>query len=151
MAENAKIDTLTEEQHNMLATLCQMRHNLHTSWNSVFSGNYENINYFCEDIDDNLSVQLVSVGLPELNLLSSLDLITVDDFDLLEDDELEEYEELAAEHNYSSPMEAWRETFAYDECCDWLNTTNNNIESYLKIIDETYGTNYCPSGASRLF
>ena len=150
MEENTEIETLNEEQHEILAKLCQLRHELHTNWDSVFNNNYDDVNYFCDDIDDNISDQLASVGLPRLKLLSSQKLVTVDDFDLLMDDELQEYEEIAENSNYDSAYDAWRED-EYEKCCGWLNETNNNVESYLKAIDDEHGTSYCPSGSTRIY
>ena len=51
MEQNKKIETLTEEQHNLLAELCTFRHDLHHNWDSAWNEESQNFDKFANNIN----------------------------------------------------------------------------------------------------
>lgn len=148
MDENSEIDTLTEEEHDVLRELCRFRHELHTNQESIFNLN-----------DDGLTDKFNEFA-EENNLPFCIDyddLITTLDYDILTEPEKEEYEKQAEEYNNSKSENAWSHSGYtlwrednFGKCYDYLEDLNNQIESYLREIDEKYGTHYAPTGWARL-
>lgn len=132
MEQNKKIETLTEEQHDLLAELCAFRHDLHHNWDSAWNEESQNFDKYA----DNISVYNVKDGLPEKIKVSlgkapfkRIDYPTASTYDL---DDLT-YEE------------------GFDQACDLFIQVNEHIEEFLREIDREHGTDYAPSGATRLF
>ena len=135
MEQNVKIDTLTEEQHKTLANLANLRHQLHVSKEDLFndeSATGNDLWHTYDSIDEKLTeCGLEPMGLPDY----TEDFITSLDYDI--DDKGLSYEE-------------WYE----EEYCvfvDQMEEVNEKIETYLRSIDEKYGTKYAPTGATRLY
>lgn len=163
MRANSKIETLTDEQHEVLAKLCHIRHKLHCSHDKIWIGDFEaleplnNING-----PSRIDELLKEAHLPALNL--GVDLSTLpqenDYYELLDEEEKEEWEKKAEAFNTENPgaffhysgCSLWQaESGVYNEFIDEMNMINDNIEKYLSSIDEKHGTKYCPSGYSRLY
>ena len=133
MYENSKKETLTKEEHEILADLCSLRHEIHTSWEGIWNNN---------DVDLLQKLYNFETGdLPKLDISVDIaDIPSQDDyFDDLYDD-ADEYEDL----------EDWVENSEhYEEFCEIMNKINSEIENYLMDIDKEHGTSYCPTGISR--
>ncbi len=124
-AENAKVKTLTEEQHGALAELCAFRHDLHCG----------DCHMWCSESDEGLRIwdglgewdaKLAAVGLPEIGLDSD-EFITDATWDL----------------DFGTKAEAM------EALADFVDMQNELIEAYLRRIDGEHGTHYEPTGAHR--
>ena len=137
MRSNAENENLTESQHNTLAWLCSIRHNVHVNQEAFFYDESSSNTEYWNLIDDGngngtISEKLAEVNLPDLEWSFSVD-------DYLSDTICKEYgytdEETEEELKNVLEMAA---------------IFNKDIEKYLRNIDKQYGTNYCPSGITRL-
>lgn len=133
MEDNARIESLTEEQHETLAWLCQIRHNIHCNmkvlWNDQNGQHNEYINYIDHVINDRLN----SVGLNVIRFDKSDMIPTASDWD--------------ADY-WGGGWTSYED--AYEYCMNHYYIQHGIIESYLLTIDNEHGTNYCPSGALRV-
>ena len=150
MSKNARVDTLTEEQHNALESLCTKRHEFHSSTKKMFYSEvpqYEYWNWFDGEINDELS----KAGLPTIDFPDTTEIPCDADYELLSDEEQEEWERKVQTSNHlTSGFAAWFEySDVYDEYCDICESINKQIEDYLRAIDEEYGTHYAPTGCAR--
>ena len=134
MAENAKVETLTDDQHEVLAWLCSVRHEMHTNPEHFFYSEWTKFGYFWDLISNEegfseINTRLLSVGLDPIDF----SFVSPDDasFDFLCDSE-EEYEDGLA------------------QTYEMVDKINKTIEDYLVGIDKKHGTSYCPSGLARL-
>lgn len=158
MRENAEIESLTEEQHAVLAELCRIRHEFHSTDSSkYFNSEVETDidDWFWSEKDDNIYNQLEEVGLPELKKLDVMELPSSADWNILiyEENELKKWEEKAEKFNENSfnkfsAYEYWASD-KEEEISKIVTEYNDIIEKYLKDIDDTYGTKYCPTGIAR--
>ena len=133
MEENARIDTLTEEQHEALATICAMRHELHSAnINDLYnteSGNFDKLTEYMTNFtgeEQNFSKIAENAKLPSLNITYGDDLPTDADPEPIE------YED------------------ARREITSYIEKVNTEVEHYLAKIDIEYGTFYCPIGFLRV-
>ncbi len=158
--ENEEIKTLTPEQHDVIQELCAKRHEFHCSFESMWNCNaVDLLNEFSDCNEYNLSYKLKEVGLPELKLLISCDMPSSDDyFELLSDEEREEWEQKADRFNEENPKAIFRhegyslwleESWEYRTFYDICEKQNSIVEKYLGEIDAKYGTEYCPTGIAR--
>lgn len=129
-------NTLTEEQHDVIAWLCGVRHFIHTHmdayYNSEHSDHDKVYNYIYDD-SCGINAELARVGLSTIQwAVDGLD--TISDFDY--------YEGLTDYEDSEAASEA-----AYDQ----ISTLHDQIESYLYNIDKEHCTQYAPTGATRLY
>lgn len=129
MADNSEIETLIAEQHEALSWLAGVRHEIHSGptilWNSESARHSEMWDW----ITHGISACMTSAMLPDLQLgVDEADYITDSTYEL---DELTHEEGLAAVHAIVSSV-------------------NDKIETYLLDIDRQHGTQYAPTGFSRL-
>lgn len=158
--KNAAIETLTEEQHNVLYWLCSIRHELHVKRDDVFHNNSNALAPFDNSCGEcEVNSRLKTAGLKPIDLqFEYVDCPIVSDFDCLSSDEQEEWEEKAEQCNAENPTGMWhnaismwiQESWEYKEFMQKTEELNDKIEEYLKEIDEKHGTDYCPSGYTRL-
>jgi len=143
MTENAKKETLTEEQHDALSWLCMIRHEMHGHQEAFFHEESSDHTKFWNYIDTDINERLTKAGLSKIEFeYDELDdyntdgfvISDLDDEDIDDDDEREE-----------------RIAEALEEIIHLAETFNTTIEDYLREIDEEHGTSYCPTGISRLF
>ncbi len=159
MIKNAEITTLTAEQHETLAWLCGLRHEIHCGWDSMWnveSGDYNRLWGGYDEINNRLS----GCGLKVIDSLP--DRLYIPDsmsFDyLLSDEEKMSWDQRAEKFNHDNPNSLYKhtgyslwmeESGDYSTYLDQMNRINYLIETYLASIDEEHGTDYRPSGATR--
>lgn len=136
-----KVDNqLTEEQINALEWLCAKRHNLHTYGTGVLT--YSERCDHCEYVDyitGNLTDYMRENGF--------------EDFPDIEVDAVEGYKSDTewewCEDDYKNYDDFLNDCYSFNsEVIEGINTT---IENWLKELDVKYGTDYCPTGATRIF
>ena len=136
---NKENESLTEEQHDTLAWLCEIRHEMHCNQDSFYYSEYPKHNQFWNYINDEASEEgeiqhaLSEVSLPELNWSFDPDDCDTDSI-CCELDFTDEEKEEARKH-----------------CLEVASQVNDDIERYLRQIDKQYGTDYAPSGATRFY
>lgn len=137
MARNAEIETLTEEQHNALECLCHIRHETHkgkeTFWNAEDGEHGKYWDYISGgDGGSTINEMLTDAGLPAITWSFNPDEYLTD--------------AICYELGYSE-----EETEEEKEnLFEMLETFNKDIENYLTKIDKENGTDYAPSGYTRL-
>ena len=128
--ENSKIDTLSEEQHDALAWLCMIRHDMHVSKDSFFLSESADHEKYWGYVEREISDRLRSVNLPSF------------DFRFDEADYITDYTYEVDGLDYES---------AYLQTMEYIEGFNRYIESYLRDIDSMHGTQYAPTGYSRIY
>lgn len=122
------VNSLNEDQHDILSEIANMRHTIHASGKSLYltgSPLYKEGFRWLENINDRLK----NLELPKIKFTNSWEDYPTD-MDIsygIADDE---------ENNLKLFYE-------------YHNQLNNDIESYLLEIDKKHKTNYCPTGAFR--
>lgn len=132
MEENAQVETLTPEQHEALATICKIRHQIHSmnreNLYSVEAVDFDMWRYIdTANYDNGITELIEEVSLPEWDW----------QFNCIDAPDSEDY----SEENYEEQI-----NLIYDIVDEW----NSSIERYLFDIDKTHGTTYCPTGVARL-
>jgi len=148
MAENAKNDSLTSEQHEVIATLCSYRHRFHSSMDRI-----------CQNDENGQKNELIRIN----SLLKEVGLTPMDfcgvnvGEDFIDIDDMQEAIFFAKEDGsyidpdkYPKEYQDWYDD-TYHEIMQKLEDLNTNIEKYLYEIDKKYKTSYCPTGALRIF
>lgn len=135
------IDTLTQDQHDVLAFLCSIRHKIHSCdtsviYNSEASEHNEYTSYLDTSCENKLSEMLEEVGLPPIKWYCDFDNVTTD-----LDEAWEEFESDEDRDEFRADAEL--------EIAQIIQDWNTVIEHYLKEIDIIHGTSYCPTGALR--
>ena len=149
MAENAEVDALTPDQHEALAWLCGIRHELHTKadvWILEESADYDRFwGYIPDEFSDGpglIKERMGGVGLSiNIPMFRSYNLDDIQN-EYVRDD-VEAYLR-CFDIDTSDMVEAM-----YCYASRISEEINSAIESYLMNIDAIYGTRYCPSGATR--
>lgn len=144
MFDNKKINTLSEQQHEDLARICSMRHELHSKEGALWYSEGSDFNKFNRwvigDEDDSFYELFKNVGI-------NAEELRIDPCDLPDDDSLPT--ELGyPDTDEEEYQDAYEEAFA--ECLEFESVYNRMIESRLRQIDQNHGTNYCPTGMTRL-
>ena len=148
MAENAKNNSLTLEQHEVIASLCSYRHNLHSSMDRI-----------CQNDENGYKNELIRIN----SLLKEVGLTPMDfcgvnvGEDYIDIDDMREAIFFAKEDGtyidedeYPQEYQDWYDD-TYDTIMQKLEDLNANIENYLSEIDKKHNTSYCPTGALRIF
>jgi len=146
MAENAKIETLTEEQHDVLSWLCSLRHEMHSNQEDFFFNESGNYGKFTDAVNDDRDVQSINGQLNMAKLPKIKWTKDIYDYDTeSEVYELEDHSEYA-DDEWDELIDSKRR-----EALRFAESVNADIEEYLRKIDEEHGTEYAPSGATRIF
>lgn len=141
MAKNALVLSLTEEQHDALATLCAARHNMHSSMDSCAKSTENGL--LQDIIRANGEIRKAGLApIPDIGTDDGDDFIDIDTIALAR--ELENMD--VDDEGYST----WEEE-TYERIIEELESLNQTIEQYLAKIDAKYGTQYAPTGAQRIF
>lgn len=137
MAENAEVTTLTSEQHELLAEIASARHAMHTKAKEMYnceSAGYSSLWSVWFDGSRSINERLEKESMPTISYsMSECDFPTSDDRQLGLINDTDEAEEENIEKFY-----------------ELHGKLNNDIERYLRQIDERYGTKYAPSGKLRV-
>lgn len=131
MKENSEIDTLTEEEHDLLAELCTMRHEMHSCGESMYI-EINDLNKYFTDLEIKIKDEILNVDCTDMEFYDGFL------FDMEEESveiDSDEYEE-----RYKDSIELYYEQ---------KGNLNDEIERFLKKIDEKYQTNYCPTRIAR--
>lgn len=139
MAENAENKALSEEQHEALAFMCQIRHEIHClDVESLFnseSSDFDKWKYVdtC-NFDNEICLKIKESKLPKWNWFCDSSTVDSDStvYECYPEEEREKTRETAIEE-----ISSIKEKF------------NSSCEEYLRMIDNKYGTSYCPTGALR--
>jgi len=138
MAKNREIDTLTEEQHDVLADLCSVRHDIHSNKRSIIvSDESKRLQKLIE-----INEQIKDSG------LDYMEFIPTDTSDYIDIDSIYFLEETEDVPEDDSERQDWYDS-NYVRISGELEILNDKIEKYLIEIDKKYKTNYAPSGMSR--
>lgn len=140
MKENKKIKTLTETQHEALEELASIRHEIHSNKKSVIISDEQGLKKKLIKVNE----WLLNSGLIPMEFVptSNEDYIDIDTID-----ELYEIEDVPEDDGERSD---WYDE-NYIRISGELEDLNTQIEDYMRKIDARYGTNYAPSGMSRVF
>lgn len=150
-AETAIANGMTEEQAEAVAWMCAKRHWLHTHdgsdlANGEASANSELTGFICQnyngDGDDEFVVCSTILNEQPFMPCEASELPAYEDWDyVLDDDDKEEY---------NGDYVAFRDAMDA-KAGEMINNINNQIENWLRKVDEKFGTSFCPTGASRIF
>jgi len=148
MSKNAKVDTLSEEQHDVLRWLCKIRHEIHSL--DIFK--FLSIPQYLLDEYESINDKLTEV---DLSVISDLpDVIDfpsdIDYYEIMTDDEREYWDNLAQSIDGHNGFSLWVEESIGDDVVNIQERINSLIERYLQDIDKEYGTHYAPTGWARL-
>lgn len=175
MAENAKIETLSEEQHEAISSLATFRHDYHCNMNSIASHSPTTNEYTRKAVK-------VAEEIIQLGIISNTYIFLADDCEfikkdikitdyianinemidtadaMVEDDEVAIYD-----YNYykdtSHTIDDYEESrelrlevyeFYHSRALKQADDLHKFLEKLLNIVDKQYGTNYAPTGALRL-
>lgn len=145
MRENRDVEcNLTEDHRNAIEVICAIRHRIHSNPHadeSMFfcgSSDYDElwrtIGTVC---NENEIIEIIAeAGLPEL------------DWTCNEADYITDADEIYGSIGEMSEDQITDEIFRLR---DLIECWNKAIETWLKKIDNTHGTHYCPTGKSRIF
>jgi hypothetical protein len=171
-ANKDNCDTLTEEQHDALAYVCQARHELHDKYRAAYFTEYGDHDKWWGGVLDNpftgemgaINQALVDAGLPAIEGLSMPEDLPNDCYreymtvaEALEEAGIEYPEDLFDEdgdvdYSHEEANRVMNELLYYhlSQVADAAEKINAKIERYLRGIDEEHGTNYEPTGALRV-
>ncbi len=133
MEKNKEITTLTEEQHDILSDLASFRHELHINQFALYNSEHSQNPKFNKYIDT-INDKLKEAKLPSISLIKIEDIPSTED-----------------RYNGIIDNTDEAENKNRNEALRIAEEINSNIEKYLRAIDEKHGTDYAPSGASRIF
>lgn len=153
MAENAEVETLTAEQHEALAELCEIRHWIHSTdrmrmFNSEASESDGLSDRLARLFDSNI---LADADLPELRTIDIYMLPSSSDWELLiTEEDRQAWKERSETEGFANGYDCWLNLGdEFHEFCQMIGQLNADIERYLADIDKAHGTSYCPTGKSR--
>jgi len=139
--ENEKIAMkkgMNEHQAELISELCSLRHDMH----SDKPINNDDNNYKKKLVE--LNIEIKESGIKQMDFIPSGDVSEYIDIDTI--DELYVMGEVPEEDD---KREKWRQT-EFDRISEELHGLNNNIEEYLREIDNKYGTSFSPTGWQRI-
>lgn len=143
------------EKYNMFFEFTHGAHRLHCIRFDNCPEECEEINMFWNDgtFPNRLAEDIENAGLPELEMVFN-ELVPLPDdyFNVLDDSDREEWEEKARKESpYENGVHMWLlfsdEAKEFNELVEKQNTI---IENYLEEIDKKHGTQYKPTGKTRL-
>jgi hypothetical protein len=128
-----QISSLTEEQHDAIAKVCSMRHDLHSNLDALLiseSVNFSTFNsWLCGDNDESFNMLLKNVG--------------------IDNDLSWSPEDLPADDSMWSEFYSDYDEF-YEEEYEIASNIHLQIENFLRKIDAEHGTSYAPTGFQRI-
>jgi len=142
MTENATVQTLTTDQHELLSNICSLRHELHSNQDDLFCCEGSNYKPFWEQIS-NLSDRARQLSLDGCPCIDIESLPNDHDYDEVDFWDMEDW--------WSDDEDDDLRSNALNAVLEAAQEYNSKIESFLAKIDNKHGTNYCPTGATRIF
>ena len=150
--ENAQIAQekgMTDEQVDAIAIICRIRHDIHSGDRMSMFFNTSDSLEKAEDIEE----LIAETELPSIEWAHNyiIDCVSIIDYDeLMAADEKEKWEAKAEKMGYQTGVDCWmNQTDVYDDFYEMVEDFNSDIEKWLKIIDNQYGTSFCPTGIAR--
>lgn len=140
MSKNSEIESLTPEQHEALSNLCTVRHEFHCDLDHVV---------WSDDRKNKKKLVEANIALAESGL-SAMSFIPTHPEDYIDIDTIDELYEIEDVPEDDNEREEWRSDNYY-RIMGELSELHNKIEDYLRNIDSEHGTQYCPTGALRVF
>lgn len=137
MKKNAEVKTLTEDQHDALSWLCSIRHEVHCNQSAFFYAESADSETFWNYIDDGSGTGEIAERLADADLPPLVWSFDPQDYT---------FDSVCYELDYTD--EEIKEEA--ERCLEMAEKFNDDIESYLAKIDKKHGTDYCPSGWTRL-
>ena len=133
MENQKQISSLTEEQHDAIAQVCSMRHELHSNLDALLiseSVNFSTFNsWLSSDNEDSFNMILKNVG--------------------IDNDLSWSPEDLPADDSMWSEFYSDYDEF-YENEYEVASNIHLYIENFLRKIDEEHGTSYAPTGFQRI-
>ena len=140
MEENRKIGTLSDRQHNALAFLCAVRHQMHARQKAFFLSNDPKHAEFelllGKDGNGTINRVLQDAGLPTIEINEDIFKVQTDEC----------FKRGDYDSEYAFELSRAR---AFDKSDKLAEKINKQIENYLFVIDKEHGTKYRPFGAYR--
>lgn len=128
--QNARVDSLSEEEHSTLRELCRIRHNVHSSKREMYNGEYTSP-LFRELYEISRKIKALNLGQIDIPLLDEFPTSLDRDNGIIDDTDEAEEENVELFNNMMEQI-------------------NDDIERILRQIDKDYGTKYAPTGKQRL-
>ncbi len=151
-AEIGMKNGMTEEQADAIAWLCTVRHEMHTHKDRMFVSASQECPRFTNWIDSEINEKLSDAGLDEIEFSHSIEDFYDDNYTMyLSNDDLVDM--FGDEYNPEATdmMDGSSHSLLLSETLRMMEDINTDIETYLKVIDNKYGTEYSPSGIKRFF
>ncbi len=138
--KNRSIDSLTEEQHDVLTELASIRHDFHVKMDDITKTDSGGIKKKLIKVN----IELKQSGLDPIKSIptSAEDYIDIDTID-----ELYEFDDVPEDDDERNE---WYDD-NYHRIYSELGELHNDIENYLLEIDKKHGTNYSPGGHTRIY
>lgn len=122
---------MTEEQAELIAELCALRHELHTNMDKVVTDDFGSIKIKPRLVELNQRIEQSGIEPMQFIPYNRADYIDIDDL----------FELNVSEEDYADE---------YNRIYGELSELHNKIEDYLRDLDKEYGTDWCPTGALRI-
>lgn len=140
MAENRRVTSLSEAQHDALEYLCSVRHEMHSGQKAFFLSDDPRHERFELLIGQGgkgaINTVLLNAGLPTVSLDTEIF--------KAETDKCFKREDYGSDSDYEMAKAR-----AFDRSVELADKLNDAIEEYLGEIDRRHGTNYKPYGGYR--
>lgn len=143
---------LTEEQTEALEAICKLRHDAHsTDPLDILAFGTSNSEKFLNTIDE-INEMVSANNLPNIKWNIDLDTVPteIDYYELLDDEEREEYEDRGRKEGLSGYEQWLKEEEIIEDVVKKKEQLNSDIEKWLNMVDKKYGTNYSPTGFARV-
>lgn len=158
-AEAVGSGSLTEEQTEVIERICEIRHIMHCmSEQAVFNRESADFTEF-RDLFEEISKLIEDLNLIPFSTIDIDEMPDSSDYDYcLDDEERAEWDQKAEAANKArkgvlkhTGFSFWIENSTeFTDFCKMKEQINNDVERWLKAIDNMYGTDYCPTGATRI-
>src|SRR4030042_301909 len=126
MVNNAEVNSLTSDQHELIAEVCTMRHNIHCAHEEIYNGQSlfsREAMKWLEGINSRLVLILSPIKyMPSIEYYPS------------------------AEDRYCGVIDEEEEEENKEKFYNMMRMLNSSIEEWLSSIDKKHRTNYAPTG-----
>ena len=145
MAANKEIaqGRLSDEQCELLEQLCKLRHEIHCLGASELFNSESNKSDTMNEIDGEHLIYEVKKSFPQASIIQDIEISEIPS-------DMDWYEGLIDQEEYEEDFENYRQE-SLEYLTNILHRWNEQVEEFLGIIDEEFGTSYRPTGWQRLF